>query len=119
MKFYEKTVIKHHHYDITAKVELTTQNTTTNIETIQPLQEIPLSIPYVTIEKTINTGLFVNFGILMALILTLWAISSPREPVTKTPRISKEELEKIEAELERIKEKRKVNKKKHFKKKKS
>lgn len=107
IQFFEKIILKHHTYELTARTELTSHNINTDIETIESPQEWQMSVPYVTIEKTINTGLIIHFGILISLLLALWAIKSPQEIKAKFPRISKEELKKIEAEFQKIQEKRK------------
>lgn len=113
LRFYEKAVAKHMTYPVTAEFHLTTLNTTTNISTEQEIKRENITIPYSIVEKTLNSGFIINLGILVVLSLLFWEYSSPKQNYKKSPKLSREELAEIEAEVAKIRENQKnIHKKK-------
>lgn len=116
LSFFEKAVEKKFIYNTRAEIKLSTLNVATNIVTEQPIKNENISVSYTIINKTLNSGLLINIGMVAILSLLLWEYISPRKKEFKSPRLSREELAEIEAEIAKIREDQKnTNQKKSSK----
>lgn len=69
--FYQKLIAEKHDFYINAKISIDTLNIETSNITAQEIKTENLNIPYFLIKKTLNTGLIINFGIIIILFLIL------------------------------------------------
>ena len=124
LSFYEKLVSRYNTYPVNATVRLITLDSATDTQAVLDDTTYPVNVGYLTLEKELNTGLIVNFGAILILVLILWKVlSGPSEYENisrKNAEISHAEIEELEAqaqaEIKKI-SKKKVVKKKLFEKK--
>lgn len=111
INIFQKIFPKKHEFEVIVNTHLISRNSETNNKTEQRGENFTLKIPYYTLEKSLNTGIILNLGLIVIFMLLLSYFLGREKKILK--KISHKDIEILEEEAKIAMEKAK-NKEKKF-----
>ena len=119
INIFEKIFTKRHEFEVLVRTHIISKNPETDNQTEQNAEDFTLKIPYYTFEKSLNTGIILNIGLIVIFALLLSSLFDHRREKIFSKTISHQEIKMLEEEAKQVIENKENTKKKFALKKKN